>query len=841
MRVQKTFPSVMRGVSEQAPERRLEGQHGVQDNMISDPVHGLTRRHGSVLLDELYVGSATTIGATATTMAQSMREMSYTFGGEDFSVLARAAQNLSGHSIPAFQVFNKTTSQFIPTVEGSVGGALAACKNSGVSAVVAIGRYVLFAANGFIPVYTSTDAFASTNKYSVTWVETGQYSTKYTLGTLRLSDGFITYYDYTTPTAAYPGVLDTSDILAADPEYTKKVTDRTNAYTTAVTQWIGTSAAAIVPNEIATQLVALVPGTDPTVFQSGAFIGGVDGVSNTVVVKENSPNTLRIVYNTVAAPGDLTAFHVHNKIVRIQPQEYNTTDVYYLKGVPKTPGYGEFHVDALWGEVIWRETAGVITQPVDVFCIGTVLGGQFYVARSPTELASMTGLDVPQYSPSAVGDQTSAPVPTFLRNGINYLGLMQDRLLIGSGNTVFASRPGDYFNWFRQSVLTVLDTDPIEIAANGSEEDTIRSSVTFDKNLILFGDKLQYILLGSGVMSPKTTVLNILSRYTGITDAPPTVAGDLVFYASEQLQTNLHQMQPGELSDAPYTVGVSQQLDRYISGTPIELRSVTEPNFVLFRTSGLNNGIYVYTYLDSNNQRVFDSWSRWTWHTDLGICAGMSIHSGSVIVYTIRASSTGTWLCADLFTVAGDTSTRPFLDSQRTASSVLSGLSWAPADTAAALSGSLVYDNSTDMFLLGTSMEQADAVIPSWRAEPAGLVVGWDYPAEVALTNPFMRSREGDPKLSGRLTLTRYLISVLNTGGMLATVVTPNGLQATVENSGSILGTPSSTLGEQPISSGIISIPVGYEVRECTVTLKAKEWLPLTVTSVGWIGQHFLR
>ena len=46
-KVSGAYPSLSRGVNQQPFEARLDGQHGEQVNMWSDPVHGLSRRRGT--------------------------------------------------------------------------------------------------------------------------------------------------------------------------------------------------------------------------------------------------------------------------------------------------------------------------------------------------------------------------------------------------------------------------------------------------------------------------------------------------------------------------------------------------------------------------------------------------------------------------------------------------------------------------------------------------------------------------------------------------------------------------------------------------------------------------
>ena len=50
-KVSGAYPSLSRGVNQQPFEARLDGQHGEQVNMWSDPVNGLGRRRGTTMQD----------------------------------------------------------------------------------------------------------------------------------------------------------------------------------------------------------------------------------------------------------------------------------------------------------------------------------------------------------------------------------------------------------------------------------------------------------------------------------------------------------------------------------------------------------------------------------------------------------------------------------------------------------------------------------------------------------------------------------------------------------------------------------------------------------------------
>src|SRR5699024_7419537 len=413
-----------------------------------------------------------------------------------------------------------------------------AVANSGATAVVNIGEYLFISANGYIPQYSTTNKHTadSARKSIAIWVRNGDYSRDYqfrfttTAGTTYLAA-------VKTPSSSYPGKLDTSGIPvpvvntppASDPDfsnklnkaladfnsamaaYNKKVADATNGYNSAVTQWLGTSSAAIQPEAIAISLTdqirSLAGLTSAQVQRDGSYIFITEGANiRTGECVSVADTYLKAVVNDVSKTEDLIPKHFYGKVVKVRSQKATGKDSYYLVAEAKD-GMG-----GIYGDVIWRETAGVQTTPTSVFCVGTVVGDSLFIGSDPASLEKLAGITgVPRFVGSQVGDQISIPIPNFLNKGITYMGVFQDRLLIGTGSTVFASRPGDYFNWFRQSVLSVSDNDPVEMYALGSEDDTIYWDTSFDRNHVMFGRKYQYIISGRSLLTPNNPNIQIMS------------------------------------------------------------------------------------------------------------------------------------------------------------------------------------------------------------------------------------------------------------------------------------------------------------------------------------------
>lgn len=846
-RVAGSYQSVTRGVSQQVAQDRRPGQHWEQINMISDPVRGVARRHGSIMQDEVPFATFTEVGFDATEEdTGSFKEFSFFVAGVEYSLIYRAGAKVSGTLAPLAWCFNKDTGLNVPVTLG-VDAVMTSLDSFGISSAVNVGKYVLLSGNAVVPAATTTNVWAAdaNKRKAVVWIRGGAYSRTF-LVTAKLANGTTKEFSYKTFASSYPGVLDTSDIAYTDVDYQKQVNDRVNDYNTAVTQWIGDAAADIQPDSIAEnlRLAALAESLTGTRVGSHLVFEADQEIVELTVNDGGDGSLMRGVGAEVGGPELVSNVHYVGKVVRVRPRKTNEEDAYYLQAFPKVEGATG------WAEVTWREAAGVEYTPTTVFAHLTVVAGVCYIAGSPAGLTAISGDTSPTYSVSAAGDAVSSPLPEFFGTPISYLGLFQDRLVIGAGAVLLFSRPGDYFNWFRASVLTLEDSDPVEMFAVGAEDDTIRSSTSYDRNLVLFGERRQYTVSGRAPLTPQNPSIAIMSSYEDAVRAFPINSGNLVFYAKpRKAVSSMHQIQIGAVADSPESFEVSQQLDSYLQGTPHELRALTAPNMVALRTKQKRNGFYLYSYLDTaaGQERLFDAWYKWEWADAIGSLVGLSEHDGDLLTYTLRVGidTIGVqklWIVSDRFSTESGLSDYPYLDSMRTVTAfqAADASSWLHDEAEAIVDAGVAFVNANTLRFLGTTGERLQELLDAYPEESEDdLMLGINFSAYMTPTNPYRRDSKDKAIVSGRLTLGKISVSLADSGGMAATVETSKGDTQHLLFTGRTVGGPSFVLGTQPVVTQVVQFPVAKEIRECRYTLSALRWLPLTVTAIEWTGQYF--
>lgn len=856
-RVTGSYESLIRGVSEQVAHQRYPGQHWAQDNMISDPVRGLVRRWGSVMQDE----AATTAVDNAATTAdvQDFRETSLYLGDVEYSFMHRRRKRPEGSTAGGLVMVNKTTRKLTPVVVGPADAVTAEVLIGGINSVTSAGRFVMMAAAAKVVDHTEVVTWDKDAR-GVAYVTVGNYSRTYTV-TVKHSNGTEYHVEYVTPASYYPGTLDTSDILVGDSAYVKKVNDRVYAYQSAVNKWIGTAAAAIVPSaivvELRKRLVAKIKKPeDPVNDADGnpiiygvefpeADVGTVDNhltftnITELAITDGANNNTVGAVLHEVESVADLSVRHMAGKVIKVSPRMTSggSGQAYYVKARAINSGTG-------WEKVVWEEAAGTLVTPGFVCLIGTMVGDTFYLASSATILKEISGVDTPGWVPSSSGDFDSQALPAMFGKTITYMRLFQDRLMLVSGSTVLLSKTGDYFNFFRASALQIANDDPIEMYALGSDDDVITDGALLDRDLLLFGNVWQYAISGREALLPANPYIAIQSSYADSNHCSPVSAGNLVFYTQPRdHKLTVQQMQTGAYAGTVSTFEVTQQLSKYLAGSPTALVATTSPSALFVRTSGLTNGVYVFSYLDAPGQteRLFDSWSRWTWAPELGPTVGITGKDGALLTVTLRKGMEGCVYVLDEFTLAGSLSDNPHLDSIRPAESAGNMARGSPIQDAL----SVVLDKSAgDFFLIGRAANEYDRLATEFPDFINSIKIGANFDGHVTITNPFMRDRDGKPILDGRLTLGNFKVTVVDSAAMKVFV---QDLQTLDMQEVEVLNWVARAAGvwvlntQQIMETATTTAGVYKETRACKVRFQSRSWLPFGLSAMEWSGQFFSR
>lgn len=286
----------------------------------------------------------------------------------------------------------------------------------------------------------------------------------------------------------------------------------------------------------------------------------------------------------------------NGRIVRITNSVENADD-YYVKFIAEDQTSGT-------GIGYWEETISPTVSPgLDNATMPHVLIRQ----------ANGTFTFGPHnYEPRLVGDDLSNSHPSFENSTIKQLFFYNNRLGALTEENVSMSQAGDFFNFYHNSALTVIASDPIDISCSSIRPAVLHAVVPVAQGLLLFSRSQQFLLQGvSGVLTPGGTTIKTISNYEMDVDNEPVDMGTTVSFVSKTPSyTRVFEMQTRGQDESPIVVDISRIVPEWIPSTVDQVVSSPQ-NSLLSLGSSDSSTLYLFRFYTSGEKRETQSWFTW--------------------------------------------------------------------------------------------------------------------------------------------------------------------------------------------------------------------------------------
>ena len=579
-----------------------------------------------------------------------------------------------------------------------------------------------------------------------------------------------------------------------------------------------------------------------TMSQYPGVIRGIstNGNSNyTVLTADGSGNTG--MYSIRDEISDFTKLPYHastDSIIKVTGDEGDTLSDYYVK----------FETDGVWKETIGQGVSLGLDNSTMPHALINNNDGTF----------TFQEID---YDDRNAGDGITNSNPSFVGNKINNLLFYKNRLGILARDNLILSENAGFFNFFSKTVTQVLDTDVIDIAASGSEVNTLFDSVAFNESLLLFSEKAQYKLGSVGeTISPTTAVLNEVSAFEFDANVKPVSAGKYAYFAQARnnntaireyyadddtltndglditvsvqnlIPSNAYQLISNTTEDTLIALAsdtADTQLTPYTTGTPI--------------TSTNGGTMFIYKYFFDKGEKVQTAWSKWTF-TNAKILGGMSFES---FVYLLVVEGTDTKLVKiDLRNLRNGTiGFNVYLDLRTSVTGTYDANTNLTTFTSpyGAKTGLIAVDGVNGNNYAVTNTAGATYTLED---NHTNLIIGIPYESKYRMSPQYVRENSGRGLVS--ITSGRYQIRNISlnyeTSGYFQVEVTPNGRDTSYSfMNGYVIGTSTSKVGVPAISSGTIKVPVSCRNTDFTLDIKSSSHLPMYIASAEVEGYYHNR
>lgn len=243
-----------------------------------------------------------------------------------------------------------------------------------------------------------------------------------------------------------------------------------------------------------------------------------------------------------------------------------------------------------------------------------------------------------QWGSREVGDEFTNPTPAFIGSNIHSVYLASNRFGINGGGFSVLSKAEEqnYFDFFKTTILTSLDTDPITMPIPSSEVNETYWSIQWNGELIHFGNKVDGAVSWNNTLAPNRITINTPTK-VGLSEfVPPFLSGSSLFFVKNKGEySSLNEYSLDPVSTLKSSDRLSNYVSRYIPKNVISLAG-TESGSLFMLTELERNTIYPFHYSKIESRYVQQAFHKWVFDSEV-IIYGMWVEDDIMnILYHYR-------------------------------------------------------------------------------------------------------------------------------------------------------------------------------------------------------------
>ena len=605
-----------------------------------------------------------------------------------------------------------------------------------------------------------------------------------------------------------------------------------------------------------------VPGTVVEFHSIDAPVGGNPGAANddeilSVNVEfDRARDTVSGFGQEADTISDLPVVCDGGKVVKITGGEESDYDDYYVKfvrlGDPDSTGFGE----GSWVECSATPWDAKQLEPLTMPHLlirrqddasGTVTGtaNLYYFEWAPANIPPDIN-DGDGWDARAAGDDITNPDPPFVGQRLTDIFFYNNRFgVLTNDQSVCLSGVGRYFNFWRTSLLNLIDSDPILTNVGDTATSTLRFAVPFSRELVIFGDRSQYSMSSSGVFGPRSVSIDKISEYTsGALAKPVALETTAVFACSSDAGEQIWQLfRQDEVSYS--ATEASEAIQGVLGSSIIHLAASSVSGMIAAVTE--NGKLYIQNYFRSGAQLIQQAWWEVTIQDSSGIghvdfmgntlrvsllkkgltdphCAVVDINFDAVSPVHMDYELSSTDLSVAPNYVSGTDLTQytlPYRASDTTQVKFFDG------NTPVAIESISSGSTSTDVWLQGNTTA-------------TDYTIGLVFDFSVVIFSPQLKvpTTAGGtaPLRSSRITVTKMDIAHQTSDTFDVVVASAYRPDKTYRSSGFILG--QNSLEALEGTEGVFSVPIHQPVDDLEITITDSTPGRLALESIEWELQH---
>lgn len=482
--------------------------------------------------------------------------------------------------------------------------------------------------------------------------------------------------------------------------------------------------------------------------------------------------------------------------------------------------YVRYQKNVTNGQGVWKET---VEPNIDIeLDAATMPHTLIYDGTSYT-------FDEADYADRSVGNDLTNPFPSFLDNTINDVFFHRNRLGLLADENVIFSEAGEYFNFFAKTVLTLVDSAPIDVAVSNNQVSILRHAVPFNETLLLFSDYSQFKLSAVQVLTPETVSIDVTTRFEASLEAKPVGAGKYVYFPTTKGSfAGIREYFVDAETETNDANEITAHVPEYLQGTAIGMAAASNEDMLLVLTDEDRTVIYPYKYFWSGREKLQSSWSKWKFS---GNVLGVEFDKSDIFMVIQYGSKVALERINLSLDDALDDAAFPILLDRRVR---LTGANTIPYTAS----------NTTYVTDAGSIVTAAAAL--TYQGTGGVVYAGVPYTFLYEFSEQLMKS-DNTSITTGRLQIKSMAVVYSDTGYFEIIVIPHKTLPVAVRKSytraftGRVIGAGTNVLGTIPLDSGSYSFGVQANAKNAQIKISSDSFLPCEFQSAELESEFVLR
>lgn len=337
---------------------------------------------------------------------------------------------------------------------------------------------------------------------------------------------------------------------------------------------------------------------------------------------------MNVAYREIESITELPAKNKNGFRIKVRGQPDLNEDDYYVEFVSNN--------NSLFGKGSYTETVG--------FEISTGIDNATMPHKLVSTAPNTFTLAEASYTTRQAGDDDTNPQPSFVSpdantpRTISNIFFFKNRLGFLSEDKVIMSEAGQPFNFFRTTVTTLLDGDPIDVQVSSQKVTNLKSATGFQENLILFAENSQFVLKGGELLTPRTVSVTPVTNFDSSSTVNPIPLGAYMYFPYESGSfSGVREYTINASTDVYDSTEITEHIPSYIPKNVYMFDGSSTEDALAIVSSDEPSSIYVYRYFFNGQKKLLSSWFKFTLD---GNVKGLSFSKSNLFIVLSKNSET---------------------------------------------------------------------------------------------------------------------------------------------------------------------------------------------------------